>query len=89
MHTHIYIFIDQQIDCTSSPLQVLQKLGKADETRDVAFEEMVANFNKQMVRLLLHYFTSLFVNHDLILETPIYLQASEYISAFDFATVIS
>lgn len=34
----------------SSPLQVLQKLGKADETRDAAFEEMVANFNKQMVR---------------------------------------
>jgi len=30
-------------------LQVLQKLGKADETRDAAFEEMVANFNKQMV----------------------------------------
>jgi len=32
-----------------SPLQVMQKLGKADETRDAAFEEMVANFNKQMV----------------------------------------
>lgn len=31
------------------PLQVLQKLGKADETRDSAFEELVANFNKQMV----------------------------------------
>ncbi|KAK5874819.1 hypothetical protein CesoFtcFv8_027370 [Champsocephalus esox] len=30
-------------------LQVMQKLGKADETRDVAFEEMVSNFNKQMV----------------------------------------
>uniref|UniRef100_A0A3Q2XN57 Myc box-dependent-interacting protein 1 n=1 Tax=Hippocampus comes TaxID=109280 RepID=A0A3Q2XN57_HIPCM len=28
--------------------KVLQKLGKADETRDVIFEEMVANFNKQM-----------------------------------------
>ncbi|XP_042337669.1 myc box-dependent-interacting protein 1-like, partial [Plectropomus leopardus] len=28
--------------------RVLQKLGKADETRDAAFEEMVANFNKQM-----------------------------------------
>lgn len=26
----------------------MQKLGKADETRDAAFEEMVANFNKQM-----------------------------------------
>lgn len=29
--------------------QVMQKLGKADETRDAAFEEMVANFNKQTV----------------------------------------
>ncbi|KAF6734879.1 Myc box-dependent-interacting protein 1 [Oryzias melastigma] len=28
--------------------KVMQKLGKADETRDAAFEEMVANFNKQM-----------------------------------------
>ncbi|XP_077581314.1 myc box-dependent-interacting protein 1b isoform X2 [Stigmatopora nigra] len=28
--------------------KVLQKLGKADETRDAVFEEMVANFNKQM-----------------------------------------
>ncbi|XP_043965309.1 myc box-dependent-interacting protein 1b isoform X2 [Gambusia affinis] len=28
--------------------KVLQKLGKADETRDSAFEELVANFNKQM-----------------------------------------
>nr|XP_057907005.1 myc box-dependent-interacting protein 1b isoform X2 [Doryrhamphus excisus] len=28
--------------------KVLQKLGKADETRDEVFEEMVANFNKQM-----------------------------------------
>lgn len=28
----------------------MQKLGKADETRDAAFEEMVSNFNKQMVR---------------------------------------
>ena len=36
--------------CSRLPLQVLQKLGKADETRDAAFEEMVANFNKQMVR---------------------------------------
>lgn len=32
-----------------SSLQVMQKLGKADETRDAAFEEMVSNFNKQMV----------------------------------------
>ncbi|XP_052461657.1 myc box-dependent-interacting protein 1 isoform X3 [Carassius gibelio] len=28
---------------------VLQKLGKADETKDVAFEEGVINFNKQLV----------------------------------------
>ncbi|XP_013877218.1 myc box-dependent-interacting protein 1 [Austrofundulus limnaeus] len=28
--------------------KVLQKLGKADETRDAAFEELVTNFNKQM-----------------------------------------
>lgn len=30
--------------------QVLQKLGKADETKDLAFEEGVINFNKQLVR---------------------------------------
>ncbi|XP_028972413.2 myc box-dependent-interacting protein 1b isoform X3 [Esox lucius] len=29
--------------------KVLQKLGKADETKDTVFEESVANFNKQMV----------------------------------------
>ncbi|KAJ8003968.1 hypothetical protein DPEC_G00153920 [Dallia pectoralis] len=29
--------------------KVLQKLGKADETKDTAFEESVVNFNKQMV----------------------------------------
>uniref|UniRef100_A0A3Q4AGC0 Myc box-dependent-interacting protein 1 n=1 Tax=Mola mola TaxID=94237 RepID=A0A3Q4AGC0_MOLML len=28
--------------------KVLQKLGKADETRDVVFEEMLTNFSKQM-----------------------------------------
>ncbi|XP_034035259.1 myc box-dependent-interacting protein 1b isoform X4 [Thalassophryne amazonica] len=28
--------------------KVLQKLGKADETRDAVFEEMLGNFNKQM-----------------------------------------
>ncbi|PWA15954.1 hypothetical protein CCH79_00020056 [Gambusia affinis] len=33
---------------SQDPLNVLQKLGKADETRDSAFEELVANFNKQM-----------------------------------------
>ena len=31
------------------PPQVLQKLGKADETRDAVFEEMLGNFNKQTV----------------------------------------
>lgn len=30
--------------------QVMQKLGKADETKDLAFEEGVINFNKQLVR---------------------------------------
>uniref|UniRef100_A0A674A8S6 Myc box-dependent-interacting protein 1 n=1 Tax=Salmo trutta TaxID=8032 RepID=A0A674A8S6_SALTR len=32
---------------TSNHKTVMQKLGKADETRDVAFEEGVINFNKQ------------------------------------------
>lgn len=32
--------------------QVLQKLGKADETKDAAFEEGVINFNKQYVSTL-------------------------------------
>ncbi|TRY55683.1 hypothetical protein DNTS_016525 [Danionella cerebrum] len=29
--------------------RVMQKLGKADETKDTAFEEQVANFNKQLM----------------------------------------
>ncbi|XP_056157312.1 myc box-dependent-interacting protein 1b [Lampris incognitus] len=33
---------------TRAQEKVLQKLGKADETRDTAFEETVVNFNKQM-----------------------------------------
>ncbi|XP_030636927.1 myc box-dependent-interacting protein 1b [Chanos chanos] len=33
---------------TRAQEKVLQKLGKADETRDTAFEEGVANFNKQL-----------------------------------------
>lgn len=43
----------------------MQKLGKADETRDAAFEEMVANFNKQMVSglLLLDLNTCLCMQH--------------------------
>uniref|UniRef100_A0AAQ4P0A5 Myc box-dependent-interacting protein 1 n=1 Tax=Gasterosteus aculeatus aculeatus TaxID=481459 RepID=A0AAQ4P0A5_GASAC len=34
---------------TRAQEKVLQKLGKADETKDVAFEEGVINFNKQYV----------------------------------------
>ncbi|XP_062236256.1 myc box-dependent-interacting protein 1b isoform X3 [Platichthys flesus] len=41
--------INVQKRITRAQEKVLQKLGKADETRDAAFEEMVANFNKQMV----------------------------------------
>ncbi|XP_073808976.1 myc box-dependent-interacting protein 1b isoform X30 [Danio rerio] len=33
---------------TRAQEKVMQKLGKADETKDTAFEEQVANFNKQM-----------------------------------------
>ncbi|XP_073726812.1 myc box-dependent-interacting protein 1b isoform X2 [Misgurnus anguillicaudatus] len=33
---------------TRAQEKVLQKLGKADETKDTAFEEEVANFNKQL-----------------------------------------
>ncbi|XP_041834743.1 myc box-dependent-interacting protein 1b isoform X10 [Melanotaenia boesemani] len=40
--------INVQKRLTRAQEKVLQKLGKADETRDAAFEEMVANFNKQM-----------------------------------------
>ncbi|XP_051283815.1 myc box-dependent-interacting protein 1b isoform X3 [Dicentrarchus labrax] len=40
--------INVQKRLTRAQEKVLQKLGKADETRDVAFEEMVSNFNKQM-----------------------------------------
>ncbi|KAK2857188.1 hypothetical protein Q5P01_005923 [Channa striata] len=40
--------INVQKRLTRAQEKVLQKLGKADETRDEAFEEMVANFNKQM-----------------------------------------
>uniref|UniRef100_A0AAX7SPT9 Myc box-dependent-interacting protein 1 n=1 Tax=Astatotilapia calliptera TaxID=8154 RepID=A0AAX7SPT9_ASTCA len=40
--------INVQKRLTRAQEKVLQKLGKADETRDVVFEEMVANFNKQM-----------------------------------------
>lgn len=31
--------------------QVLQKLGKADETKDEQFEQCVQNFNKQLVSI--------------------------------------
>lgn len=40
--------INVQKRLTRAQEKVLQKLGKADETRDAVFEEMVANFNKQM-----------------------------------------
>ncbi|XP_017568398.1 myc box-dependent-interacting protein 1b isoform X10 [Pygocentrus nattereri] len=33
---------------TRAQEKMMQKLGKADETKDTAFEESVANFNKQM-----------------------------------------
>ncbi|KAM9483380.1 myc box-dependent-interacting protein 1b [Clarias gariepinus] len=33
---------------TRAQEKMMQKLGKADETKDIAFEEDVANFNKQM-----------------------------------------
>ncbi|KAK7829649.1 hypothetical protein U0070_013335 [Myodes glareolus] len=32
-----------------SNIRVLQKLGKADETKDEQFEQCVQNFNKQLV----------------------------------------
>ncbi|XP_055083953.1 myc box-dependent-interacting protein 1b [Periophthalmus magnuspinnatus] len=40
--------INVQKRLTRAQEKVLQKLGKADETRDAVFEEMVSNFNKQM-----------------------------------------
>lgn len=39
--------INVQKRLTRAQEKVLQKLGKADETRDAVFEEMVTNFNKQ------------------------------------------
>lgn len=41
-------FLDAMCHCAFD-WQVLQKLGKADETKDAAFEEGVINFNKQYV----------------------------------------
>ncbi|CAL8397944.1 unnamed protein product [Boreogadus saida] len=41
--------INVQKKFTRAQEKVLQKLGKADETRDAAFEETVGSFNKQMV----------------------------------------
>uniref|UniRef100_A0A8C7CQJ0 Bridging integrator 1 n=1 Tax=Oncorhynchus kisutch TaxID=8019 RepID=A0A8C7CQJ0_ONCKI len=37
---------------TRAQEKVMQKLGKADETRDVAFEEGVINFNKQYILII-------------------------------------
>ncbi|KAJ8282153.1 hypothetical protein COCON_G00046720 [Conger conger] len=39
---------NMQKKLTRAQEKVLQKLGKADETKDAAFEESVTNFNKQM-----------------------------------------
>uniref|UniRef100_A0A3Q3DN36 Myc box-dependent-interacting protein 1 n=1 Tax=Hippocampus comes TaxID=109280 RepID=A0A3Q3DN36_HIPCM len=39
---------------TRAQEKVLQKLGKADETKDVAFEEGVINFNKQYAEGTMH-----------------------------------
>uniref|UniRef100_A0A8C6SEW1 Myc box-dependent-interacting protein 1 n=1 Tax=Neogobius melanostomus TaxID=47308 RepID=A0A8C6SEW1_9GOBI len=39
---------------TRAQEKVLQKLGKADETKDAAFEEWVINFNKQYVSVHVH-----------------------------------
>ncbi|XP_063068145.1 myc box-dependent-interacting protein 1b isoform X2 [Engraulis encrasicolus] len=40
--------INMQKRLTRAQEKVMQKLGKADETKDTAFEETVGNFNKQM-----------------------------------------
>ncbi|XP_074520553.1 myc box-dependent-interacting protein 1b isoform X4 [Halichoeres trimaculatus] len=40
--------INVQKRLTRAQEKVMQKLGKADETRDAAFDEIVTNFNKQM-----------------------------------------
>uniref|UniRef100_A0A8C9FZY5 Myc box-dependent-interacting protein 1 n=1 Tax=Pavo cristatus TaxID=9049 RepID=A0A8C9FZY5_PAVCR len=45
---------------TRAQEKVLQKLGKADETKDEQFEQCVQNFNKQLVRWL-EIFTSSFL----------------------------
>ena len=36
--------------CVCVCVQMMQKLGKSDQTRDDVFEEFVNNFNKQNVR---------------------------------------
>ena len=33
------------------PLQMMQKLGKSDQTKDEVFEDFVANFNRQSVSI--------------------------------------
>lgn len=44
--------------------QVLQKLGKADETKDEQFEQVVINFRRQEVRDVYRRHTVCFsVNH--------------------------
>nr|XP_043875895.1 myc box-dependent-interacting protein 1b isoform X3 [Solea senegalensis] len=62
--------INVQKRLTRAQEKVLQKLGKADETRDAAFEEMVARFNKQtaegtkLQKDLKAYVTSVKTLHD-------------------------
>ncbi|XP_073926594.1 myc box-dependent-interacting protein 1 isoform X17 [Castor canadensis] len=43
----VRLLLDSQQPCFSN-LSVLQKLGKADETKDEQFEQCVQNFNKQL-----------------------------------------
>ncbi|KAF5922636.1 hypothetical protein HPG69_015558, partial [Diceros bicornis minor] len=42
------VFLQVPLSLLPLPWQVLQKLGKADETKDEQFEQCVQNFNKQL-----------------------------------------
>lgn len=52
-HGHGRVIVSSLVKITISPyllhVQVKQKLGKANETKDVTFDEFVNNFNKQQV----------------------------------------
>lgn len=51
---HVLFFGDLSI--SAYLFQVLQKLGKADETKDEQFEQCVQNFKRQEVKLFqMHY----------------------------------